>query len=446
MIKKLAFNLKTNLSGRSSLSALDEFREVDRMNAGSIETRSLHAAAAHARFAFHHTAFYRDYYSSHGFTASDLEDDSAFNELPIVEKHMLRDHFDEVRSDEATTANSTVSKTGGSTGLPLHLLRDLRFPARALEWRLFDWWNIHPWENRAIVTRHILTGQARTRHRLAWLPSRHIQLDAFRITDESVTAFVQEWNRTRPAIMVGYGGGVLDAARRMNRLGLSVTPPRAIAVTAAPLTPGTREEIERAFGAPCYDHYRSSEVPWIAGECDAQNGLHVLADVRRVEILDESDRPVPPGAEGQVIVSDLTNRVFPIIRYRLGDISSLTSERCSCGRELPRLGAIAGRTSDTVRLPNGTAVAGALGHIFDDYPYSVRQFEIVQASDHSVTLRCIPGEVDTADGIAHAEQKLREATQGTVPVRVEIVDSIPQVGGKMRFIRSDAPAIAPLGE
>jgi phenylacetate-CoA ligase len=187
------------------------------------------------------------------------------------------------------------------------------------------------------------------------------------------------------------------------------------------------------------DHFRSAEVPWIGGECEAQDGLHVFADCRRIEIVDEDGASVGPDVEGDVIASDLTNRVFPILRYRLGDISSLRSGRCTCGRALPRLGAISGRRSDTIRLPDGTTIAGALGHIFDDHPLAVHQFEIEQAADYSVTLTYVPGR-DPEVGVRGAERKLRQALRGLVPLTVRRTDEIVQTGGKMRFIRSDAPA------
>ncbi|MCT1394364.1 MULTISPECIES: phenylacetate--CoA ligase family protein [Microbacterium] len=437
MMREAAFRLKTAAGGRSSTAAYRDFLVVDALPPEEAIELSAQRSAAHARFAFEHSAFYRELYSAHGFSAEDLRDPASFSSLPIVDKTMLRENFESIRTDEADARTSVVSKTGGSTGLPLHLLRDLRFPARALEWRLFDWWGVKPWDDRAIVTRHVLTGAARLRHDLGWLPSRRVQLDAFQITDDAVRAFVERWNRVEPRFLIGYGGGVLDTVRRMRRLGLRVVPPAAVAVTAAPLSPGTRAEIEDAFGAPCYDHYRSAEIPWMAGECAEQSGLHVFSDVRRIEIVDEADRVLPEGREGEVIVSDLTNRVFPIVRYRLGDISSYRPGVCACGRGLPRLGAISGRSSDAVRLPDGTTIAGALGHIFDDAPLSIRQFEIVQDSDYAVTLRCIPADgQDVQAGIDGAEAKLRHATRGLVPVRVERVDHIPQVGGKMRFIRS----------
>lgn len=434
-LAEAAFRAKVAVGGRSSADALRGFLAADTEDPGLLEERSRRAAAAMARFAIDRSPFYRDYYTGHGFRPTDLDDPDAFDALPLVDKQMLREHHDAVRTDEATPRTSAVSATGGSTGLPLHVLRDLRFPARALEWRLLSWWGVSPADDRAIVTRHMHAGLARAAHAASWWPSRRIQLDAFRIDDAAVRAFADEWTRVRPRLLLGYGGGVLDLVRRLDRLGIDLEPPRAVAVTAAPLAPGTRAEIEAALGAPVHDHYRSAEVPWLAGECQDHDGLHVFADVRRLEILGDDDLPVEPGTEGHVVATDATNRVFPVVRYRIGDISSMRPGACACGRTLPRLGPIVGRASDAVRLPDGTTIAGALGHIFDDAPLSVRQFEIVQAADASVTLRCIPGE-DAEVGIARAVGRLREALRDQVPVRLELVDGIEQVGGKMRFIRS----------
>ena len=448
MIKRLAFEFKTRTSANSSRSWLKEFLANEFLSADEIAEIGRTRAIAHARFAFAHSPFYREYYADYGVKKSDLDDPAAFDHLPLVDKVVLRENIERIKSDEWNPSNSTLSKTGGSTGLPLHIHRDLRFPARALEWRLFDWWGVVPWDDRAIVMRHLRVGSDRLRHAFQWWPSRRIQLDAFRITDESVAQFVAEWAKVRPSFLIGYGGGVLEFARRAAQLGLPVVPPKAIAVTAAPLSHGVRHEIQQTLGAPCYDHYRSAEIPWIGGECAHRSGLHIFSDVRTVEILDDHGKRIAaPGVEGEVVVSDLTNRVFPIVRYRLGDVSSFRDGDCACGRHLPRLGAISGRSSDMVRLPDGSTIAGALGHIFDHAPLSVRQFEIVQASDYSVTLRFIPsGRDDASAGVVGAEQNLRTMLRGLVPVTLEEVTSIPQVGGKMRFIRSSVPVGAPPAE
>lgn len=440
MLKRIAFEAKTRLGARSSVDALREFVRNDRLDPAELAALQAERSIAHARFAFDHSPFYRELYSSSGISAADLRDPAAFASLPLVDKETVREHFDTITSDEATPQNSKASTTGGSTGRPLRILRDLRFPARALEWRLLRWWGVSPWDDRGIVTRHVLTGAEATKHDRQWWPSKRIQLDAFRMDAGTMDAFVEEWNRLRPPFLLGYVGGVLELSRHLERTGRSFAPPKAIALTAAPLGPIVRAEIEGALGAPAYDHYRSAEVPWIAGECAAQDGLYVFDDVRRVEILREDGTLAADDELGEVVATDLTNRVFPLIRYRLGDMSKRLSKPGADGLSLTRIATVSGRTSDALRLPSGVVITGALGHIFDETPWAVRQFELEQAEDYSVVLRCILKDTaDAASAVDRATAKLREATRGEVELRVEIVETIPHVGGKMRFIRSSAP-------
>jgi len=440
MLQRAAFIAKTRLGARSSVSALREYVRNDRLDPSELAALQARRSIDHARFAFEHSPFYRELYSSSGITRKDLTDPAAFSSLPLVDKETVREHFDTITSDEATPANSKVSTTGGSTGRPLRILRDLRFPARALEWRLLRWWGVAPWDDRGIVTRHVLTGDEAAKHDRQWWPSRRIQLDAFRMDSDTMDGFIAEWNRLRPPFLLGYVGGALELSRHVERTGVAFAPPKAIALTAAPLGPSARAEIETTLGAPAFDHYRSAEVPWIAGEAASQDGLYVFDDVRRVEILRADGTLAPDDEVGEIVATDLTNRVFPLIRYRLGDTSKRLSGAGEDGLSLSRIATVAGRTSDALRLPSGSIITGALGHIFDQTPWAIRQFELEQYEDYSVVLRCIPNDhPDAPAAIERATGKLREATRGEVDVRVEVVQTIPHVGGKMRFIRSSAP-------
>ena len=77
------------------------------------------------------------------------------------------------------------------------------------------------------------------------------------------------------------------------------------------------------------DEYRGSETLWMAGECRLQTGLHVFADARKIEVVDDEGRSLPAGEVGDIVVTDLANRVFPIVRYRLGDRGSLMEGRAN---------------------------------------------------------------------------------------------------------------------
>lgn len=396
-------------------------------------------AIAHARFAMQNTKFYRDAYSAAGFTLDDLRDPAAFSSLPIVNKSDIRDHFEEFRSTEATAKNSKISTTGGSTGEPLRLLRDLRTPTRTIEWRLFTWWNVDAADNRAVLQRQSRGFKEKLIHNLQWWPSKQLQLDAYRMDDQHIAGFMRSWENHKPRVLIGYVGGIAELARVLERKGISPTPPVAIGVTAAPITPAQRSAIEAVFHAPVYDHYRSAEIPWIAAECAHRDGLHVFADVRKIEVLNSSGAQVSPGEYGEVVATDMTNRVFPLIRYNLGDRTSPIANSCACGLALPRIQAIVGRVSEAIHLPNGQIIAGeSLTQTFSQEVDAVRQFQIYQAGDYSITIRCVPGRSPAAlADIELAATRVRKIVDGVVPVRVEIVENIPHVGGKIRYILSD---------
>jgi phenylacetate-CoA ligase len=200
------------------------------------------------------------------------------------------------------------------------------------------------------------------------------------------------------------------------------------------------------FGAPVYDHYQCIETPMIAGECAQRDGLHVFADARLVEILDAEGRPVAPGETGNVAITDFRNRVFPLIRYRLGDEARWKPGPCPCGLGFPMLEPVRGRVTDVLRLPSGLVVSGdGILEIFDPWPDAVRQFQIWQAEDHSLTLLCVRGDGPEADAIMRrGADALRAAVRGEVPVRLEVVDAIRHDRGKQRIVVSDAPgALAP---
>lgn len=436
--KRSVFNLKAATALRSSSELYRRLVHDERLDPDELRLLQDRRSIDHARFAMANTRFYRDRYSAAGFTLKDLEDPAAFAELPIIDKSEVREHYDDIRSTEATDDNSKTSATGGSTSAPLKLLRDLRFPARALEWRLFGWWGVDPSDNIAFV-HHLFRSPKESRlHTLQWWPSKRMQLDTYGIDEERVERFILQWEKIRPAAIVGYVGGVVELARLLEARGISLTPPKAIAVTAAPLNQAQRAEIESVFHAPVYDHYRCGEIPWMAGECAERNGLHVFADVRNIEVVDSADRPVAAGTMGEVVVTDLTNRVFPLVRYRLADRTAPIAGVCTCGVTLPRIQAVAGRVSEAARLPDGRVIPGdSLTEIFDNTPDAVRQFQVHQQADYSIIVRCIPGKAsDALQSIDRVVGRLRDIVK-TVPVTLEVVETIPHDRGKIRYIKSD---------
>jgi phenylacetate-CoA ligase len=118
---------------------------------------------------------------------------------------------------------------------------------------------------------------------------------------------------------------------------------------AEPWTDAMRQALERALGCPAFDIYGLSEIigPGVAGECEARDGLHVADDHFLPEIIDPaSGETLAPGVQGELVLTTLTKRALPMIRYRTGDVTTLLPEPCRCGRTSARIARLKGRSDD----------------------------------------------------------------------------------------------------
>ena len=123
-----------------------------------------------------------------------------------------------------------------------------------------------------------------------------------------------------------------------------------VIIGAEPFTDPMRREIEAALDATAIDIYGLSEIigPGVSIECaEAQKGLHLWEDHFYPEVIDpETGEVLPEGEEGELVLTTLTKEALPVLRYRTGDITSLTYEQCACGRTAVRMGNVTGRTDD----------------------------------------------------------------------------------------------------
>lgn len=435
------FSAKTATVRASSGRFLRELRKNERSTPQELASLQDSLARRIVEFAMRGSPYYRRVYGDLGVDPGRLCHPEAWADLPVLDRATVKEHSDEFATAEATRKAVRPALTGGSTGEPLRTMQDARLPALALSWRMYSWWGVEPYDDLARVARWNFGRLASAKNTVAWWPTRQVYLDAALISEETMARFQRDLTRVRPQLLEGYVGALLAFADFLEKHDASIPAPRAVATTAAPLTPSARKRLEESFGAPVYDEYRGSEFGWMAGECARQDGLHVFSDVRRIEVLDTEGRPVAPGVVGDLAITDLRNRVFPLIRYRTGDRGALRADPCSCGCALPLMEPPDGRTVDILRLPSGKLLSHRLMAMFSAHPEAVRQFQIYQLADGSITLRIVEGSgAEARRHIEAAAQALRERIDHEVPVRIDYVASLPYTGGKTKYVISDVAA------
>ena len=210
------------------------------------------------------------------------------------------------------------------------------------------------------------------------------------------------------------------------------------------LDPAARAQVETAFpGGRLFDIYGASEFPYIAFEC-RHHWLHANLDWLVLEPVDDHYRPVPPGEPSEtVLLTNLANRVQPIIRYDLGDSITIKPEACPCGSPLPAF-RVAGRTDEILAFPTerdevAHIMPMAIAAVAEQVP-GVLGYQLVQTAPTRLAVRLEVEEASDREAVwAAVARDLRAflARQGLASVEVGLDSDPPQrnpVSGKFRHV------------
>ncbi len=200
-----------------------------------------------------------------------------------------------------------------------------------------------------------------------------------------------EWLiKEEPDYLLTYPSNLKSLLQRFRRQGTDLPSLRGVRTIGETLDPELRGECEEVLGVPLVDGYSAQEVGLIALQCPEHPHYHVQSESMLVEVLDHAGQPCRPGQIGRVVVTGLHNFATPLIRYELGDYAEV-GEACPCGRGLPVLKRILGRTRNMLRLPCGDEVWPKLRihHYSDVVGEEIEQAQIVQETRERLQLRLV---------------------------------------------------------
>lgn len=265
-------------------------------------------------------------------------------------------------------------------------------------------------------------------------------LPAFQMSDSQLDHYADELVRLKPRMLFGYASALALLASHAENRGRDMKGIGAMVVfaTGETLYPNQRDVIERVFGAPVANGYGSRDAGFIAHECPS-GSLHLSAEDIVVELIDDAGNPVQDGDQGEIVVTHMATDDFPFIRYRTGDMAIRSPAPCACGRGLPVLGNVLGRSTDFIRTPSGN-VMHALALIYEvrDKP-GVRAFKLVQAEDLSLEVQLVAGPelTDMVETAIIRGLKVRLGEGGVVTAR-RVPAIPPENSGKFRYVVSRA--------
>lgn len=437
MIKDALFRLKSQIVRKQVRSSLSCLVDIEKTKATTLRAINERRRTEMVLFAFDNTDYYRERYKAAGFNRDDLTQPQNFTELPLLTRSDVRENFEALISKKFDPKSIGITSTGGSTGAPLQVGTDPRYALEVISWRRLRYWGAAPGHNSGYIYRVIPSGLSAVARRALFYPTKRSYLSATDMSDEKMARFVREIQHNRAEYLVAYVGALKILAEYIIEHQIRLPDLKFIWSTAAPLPIYLRQELEAAFGRPVYSQYGSAEFYWIASERKDRKGLDVDWDIRSVEILDESGAPAVDGQFGNIIVTDLLNKAFPLMRYEIGDRSRFLPKERLAEAEFPVLDYVKGRSSQTLKMHDGRRVPGEFWTtIFDAYPTAISGFSVHQRKDGSIIVGFDPSEKWTPD----IERNLTEAILkvcADTPFELSVGSRVKQDRGKLNYVTSE---------
>lgn len=191
--------------------------------------------------------------------------------------------------------------------------------------------------------------------------------------------------------------------------------PAFLISSGAKLGSELRANLTRLFKCQVTEAYGLTEFGVVAYPC-FRNNLHVDTSAAYLEIVDDSGERLPNGKEGEIVISSLANEAMPLLRYRTGDLGTLSGRACRCGSPAPVLASVAGRIVRSFELPSGRRFAPTyFNDLFRIFPF-LKEFQITQAGASAFDVRLEPnGQVK---GTAKKLELVRGYIERSLPERV----------------------------
>jgi phenylacetate-CoA ligase len=415
------------------LTALTKIEWVPRHQLIDYQSGLLRRVAHHA---YENAPFYRDRLACLVADGGEV-DLTRWGEVPITTRAEAVACTSAMRVADLPEMYGTIReiRTSGSTGAPLQIATNslVWIAANAALTRMARWWGADTSRPLAqvLVNREDRPCYPQGRDQTGWSdqhPDALVhQLDLMTPAEQQV-----EWLLRKQAPYW------MTSASNALAIAYAATPEQARAFSvelifcvAETVFPRTREIVAERIGARIAAIYSCEEVGYIATQCPIGAGYHVVAENVLIEILREDGSPAAPGETGQVVLTGFYNYAMPFIRYAIGDVATAGPALCPCGRSLPLIAQVEGRTRYAFVFADGTRVWPRLWQ-FDIHEFiSCREFQLAQVDRQNIEFRYVPDGSAAAPDALGLEAYLRRKLHPSARIALVAMDRIPRGrGGK----------------
>ncbi|MEN3158056.1 phenylacetate--CoA ligase family protein [Alkalimonas sp. NCh-2] len=411
---------KTHLYYREYLA--NQHKTPDEIAA--IQLQKLKALLHHCQL---HVPYYQKSWRELGFDPASVQSVADLNQLPLLTKSLVRQHYDELIASNFRGKNITKT-TGGSTGEPFRFEHDRENYDRrqGVAWRGYGWAGYELGDKSLYYWGGAIgrvAKKAALKDKLYNMMLGRNVLNVFYMDKDNIHRFVDEIFSFKPHGIVGYTSPLFEVAQYILEKNIKVPSLGWIISAAEPLYESQREIIEQAFATKVFNTYGCREFTLIGAECSHQQGLHLNTDHLVVEVTDDFGQGTQ--GIGNMTITDLHNYGMPLIRFVNGDLGKLKQTSCSCDLPFPLLESVEGRKLDKIVTREGKIIPGEFFPRLFREMREVERYQVVQ--EHldriEINIVALPG-LDSA-AMEHSIQSAVKAVVGQeLSVFFHYVDAI----------------------
>ena len=393
--------------------------------------------------AYTNTIFYQKRFNEADFNPFKFQSPEELKVVPFLTKNQIRDNLPSLIAKNYNQHDLHNSETGGTTGVKMQFYRDnaCLSPKEAALCRFEKWagWDFGHrmglvWTAQQDYVGH-WTKKAKIKNELF---RRQVVFPAAILDEESISHYVDLLIRKRPVMIRAFTSPIYEVSKYITDNNIDGIELKGVITTGEPLYDHQRRLISSAFHCDVFDSYRSREAGPLAQECELHNGMHINAESLYIETVQPANPEAFEDGMGEIVVTDLLNYGMPLIRYKMDDMGILSDEACPCGRGLPILKKLAGRTADIFYTPDKKCVtAGSLVlYLVDEAPGLLGQVQIIQDKLDHLIIRITSDPPPTREIKEYQKNTVRRLFGEKMRVSFETVNEIPfEKSGKYLFAK-----------
>lgn len=418
----------------------EALRRSEKLSAGEldrVQSAKLRRLMSHA---YQNCPIYRERMDEVGLKPDGVRGIADLAALRPVSKKDLTAAFPNRWQAQCTHGQSYIAKsTSGSTGTPFRfgISRAFRPIQMARKLRLIAWAGSEFGEPVSFIYSNVDT-RPFVRKAYEWV-KREQRIFMTSMDHAAVEPHARRVIAHRPRIIMGGLTSLTYFALHIRKHHPGSLRPVAVIPLGETIFPERRALLEDAYQCPVFENYGSNEIEASAQECHEHTGLHVNIDSVVLELI-VSGRATRPGENGEILLTDLDNLMFPFIRYRIGDTAYSLNETCPCGSAFPMIRMGEGRIVDMMIAPSGRCLtSNSLKDLLSPYA-EVEQFQFLQKRRDHIRLSLVLSQPLGAEILDRIRAACEAFAGGDVSFDVQTVKEIkPEQSGKIRYFKTDVP-------